>query len=83
MTRPASPLRPGATLGAYELCSLLGKGGMGVVWLARDTRLERDVALKALPEHLAADPERLERFEREARTLAQLDHPQIARIHGV
>jgi len=56
---------------------------MGVVYLARDTRLDRDVAIKALPEHLAQDPDRLARFEREAKTLAQLNHPNVAGIHGV
>ena len=56
---------------------------MGVVYLARDTRLDRDVAIKALPEELASNPARLERFEREAKTLAQLNHPNLAGIHGV
>jgi serine/threonine-protein kinase len=67
-------------------CSIqreLGRGGMGVVFLATDTRLDRDVAIKALPEDLAADPTRLERFEREAKILAQLNHPNFAGIHGV
>jgi eukaryotic-like serine/threonine-protein kinase len=61
----------------------IGRGGMGVVYLARDARLERDVAIKALPEELAQDPVRLERFEREARTMASLNHPNVAGIHGV
>ena len=73
----------GMTLGPYEILSPLGAGGMGVVYLARDTRLDRDVAIKALPEHLAQDPERLARFEREAKTLAQLNHPNVAGIYGV
>jgi hypothetical protein len=61
----------------------VGRGGMGVVYLARDTRLDREVAIKALPEHLATDPARLERFEREAKTLAGLSHPNVAGIYGV
>ncbi|MEO1407009.1 MAG: serine/threonine-protein kinase [Pseudomonadota bacterium] len=73
----------GGQLGPYLIERELGRGGMGVVYLARDTRLERDVAVKALPEQMAADPERLARFEREARSLAQLSHPSIASIYGV
>ena len=61
----------------------LGEGGMGQVWLAHDERLERDVAIKVLPPDFAADPERLERFEREAKTLAALDHPNIVHIYSV
>jgi len=71
------------TIGPYEVARELGRGGMGVVYLARDTRLDRQVAIKALPEHLASDPDRLGRFEREAKTLAQLNHPNVAGIHGV
>ncbi|UCD75728.1 MAG: serine/threonine-protein kinase, partial [Phycisphaerales bacterium] len=67
----------------YIITREIGRGGMGVVYLARDTRLDRDVAIKALPEHLAADSARLARFEREAKTLAQLSHPNIAAIYGV
>jgi serine/threonine-protein kinase len=70
-------------IGPYEIKGELGRGGMGVVYLARDPRLERDVAIKALPELFAQDPSRLERFEREARSLAQLNHPNVAGIHGV
>ena len=70
-------------IGPYEIKGELGRGGMGVVYLARDPRLERDVAIKALPELFAQDPARLERFEREARSLAQLNHPNVAGIHGV
>ena len=70
-------------IGSFEILQELGRGGMGVVYLARDTRLDREVAIKALPEELGADPVRLERFEREARTLAQLTHPNLAGIHGV
>ncbi|NIV26379.1 MAG: protein kinase, partial [Gammaproteobacteria bacterium] len=61
----------------------LGAGGMGEVYRARDTRLEREVAIKVLPEELADDEERLRRFEREAKTLASLNHPNVAGIHGV
>jgi len=70
-------------IGPYSIVRELGRGGMGVVYLARDTRLDRDVAIKALPEHLAQDPDRLARFEREAKTLAQLNHPNVAGIYGV
>ncbi len=76
-------LTPTGRLGPYEIVSLLGKGGMGEVFLARDPRLGRDVAIKALPEAFAHDPERLARFEREARLLASLKHPNIAAIYGV
>ena len=70
-------------VGPYGMLREIGRGGMGVVYLARDERLDRDVAIKALPEELASDPVRLERFEREARTLAQLNHPNVAGIYGV
>ena len=76
-------LAGGVRLGAYEIRSLIGSGGMGDVYLARDTRLKRDVALKVLPEGFAADPERMARFEREACVLASLNHPNIAQIYGV
>jgi len=76
------PLAPGTRLGAYEILSPLGAGGMGEVYRARDTRLNRDVAIKVLPDEVAADRERLARFEREAQVLAQLNHPHIAHIHG-
>ncbi|MHC5005024.1 MAG: protein kinase domain-containing protein, partial [Planctomycetota bacterium] len=72
-----------AQLGPYTIDRELGRGGMGVVYLGHDTRLDRRVAVKVLPEHLAQDPDRLARFEREARTLAQLNHPNVAGIHGV
>src|SRR5262245_47195930 len=75
-------LSPGTKLGVYELLAPLGAGGMGEVWRARDTRLQRDVAIKVLPELLAAEPERLARLTREAQTLASLNHPNIAQIHG-
>jgi serine/threonine-protein kinase len=74
---------PGARLGSYEITGPLGAGGMGEVYRARDTRLNRDVAIKVLPEIFAADPDRLARFEREAQTLAALNHPAIAHIHGL
>ena len=76
-------LAPGTRLGSYEIVAPLGAGGMGEVWRARDTRLGRDVAIKALPEAFARDPERLARFEREAKLLASLSHPNIAGIHGL
>jgi Tol biopolymer transport system component len=74
-------LTPGSRFGSFEVQSLLGAGGMGQVFRARDTRLGREVALKVLPATFAADPERLERFSREARALAALNHPGIAAIH--
>ncbi len=74
---------PGSRLGPYEILSPIGAGGMGEVYRARDTRLGRDVAIKALPEAFARDPERLARFEREAQLLASLNHPNIAAIYGL
>jgi len=71
------------TMGSYELKRLLGRGGMGEVYLARDSRLDRDVALKLLPEGLAEDPVLRERFLREARAVAALNHPNIATIHEI
>ena len=76
-------LVPGARRGPYEITGQIGAGGMGEVYRARDTKLDRDVALKILPAAFARDPERLARFEREAKTLAALNHPYIAHIHGV
>jgi serine/threonine protein kinase len=73
----------GTRIGVYEVTARIGEGGMGEVYRARDTRLSRDVALKVLPEGLATDPDRIARFEREARTLAALNHPHIAQIYGV
>jgi serine/threonine-protein kinase len=75
-------IAPGTRLGIYEVTGAIGAGGMGEVYRARDTKLNRDVALKLLPEAVADDPERRMRFEREARTLAALNHPHIAQIHG-
>jgi eukaryotic-like serine/threonine-protein kinase len=77
------PLTPGTRLGVYEVMSLLGRGGMGEVYRARDSRLNRSVALKTLPEHMAADPERRQRFEREAQSIAALNHPNIVTIYSV
>ena len=76
-------LAPGARLGPYELVSLIGSGGMGEVYKARDTRLDRIVAIKALPASLAADPQFRERFDREARVIASLNHPHICILHDV
>jgi eukaryotic-like serine/threonine-protein kinase len=77
------PLAAGDKLGHYEVLSLLGKGGMGEVYKARDTTLKRDVALKVLPAALLRDPDRMARFQREAEVLASLDHPNIGHIHGI
>jgi eukaryotic-like serine/threonine-protein kinase len=74
---------PGTRIGSFEVLSKLGEGGMGEVFRARDTTLDRDVAIKILPDVFAADPERLARFDREAKTLAALNHPHIAQIYGV
>ena len=76
-------LTPGTKLGPYEIQSPLGAGGMGEVYRATDTKLGRDIALKVLPAEMAKDPERLARFGREAKALAQLDHPNIVTIHSV
>src|SRR5881296_2131599 len=76
------PLESGDRLGPYEIQSPLGAGGMGEVYRARDTTLDRDVALKILPDAFVSDPERLARFEREAKMLAALNHPHIAQIYG-
>ncbi len=73
----------GRTLGHYEITALLGKGGMGEVYRARDTKLKRDVALKVLPGDLSSDPERLRRFQREAETVAGLSHPHIVTLYSV
>ena len=76
-------LVPGTRLGPYEITAKLGEGGMGVVFRATDSQLGREVALKVLPAGLTSDPERLQRFEREAKLLAQLNHPNIAQIYGL
>ncbi len=75
-------MEPGTKLGHYEILAPLGEGGMGQVYRARDTTLDRDVAIKVLPEDFASDPGRLARFEREAKLLASLNHPNIATIFG-
>ena len=77
------PLTPGTTLGPYEIQAPLGAGGMGEVYKARDTHLERTVAIKVLPEHVASDPDLKQRFEREARTVAALNHPHICTLHDI
>src|SRR6188508_2112152 len=76
-------LFPGTRLGPYEILSALGAGGMGEVYRARDTKLDRAVAIKILPEAFSADTERIARFQREAKTLASLNHPNIAHVHGL
>ena len=80
---PRQALAPGGRIEQYEIVAIMGRGGMGEVYRARDTRLPRDVALKVLPDRLARDPERVARFRREARTLASLNHPGIGAIYGV
>ena len=75
-------LSPGQMLAHYEILELIGKGGMGEVYRARDTKLGREVAIKVLPEEFAQDKDRVARFEREARLLASLNHPHIATLHG-
>src|SRR5262245_21045036 len=77
------PLVIGESLGPYQVLALLGSGGMGEVYRARDTWLKRDVAIKVLPDLFANDPERLARFQREAELLASLNHPNIAAVYGL
>src|ERR1017187_7323741 len=77
------PLSTGTKLGTYEVRSAIGAGGMGEVYQAHDTKLGRDVAIKVLPEAFAHDPERLARFQREAKMLAALNHTNIATIYGL
>jgi len=76
-------LSRGSRIGSYDIVELLGSGGMGEVYRARDARLDRDVAIKVLPGSVASDPERLARLQREARTLAALNDPHIAQIYGL
>src|SRR5580700_9963535 len=76
-------LKSGTTLGPYEITGAIGAGGMGEVYQAHDTKLGRDVAIKVLPEAFAHDPDRLSRFQREAKMLAALNHPTIATIYGL
>jgi serine/threonine protein kinase len=77
------PLTPATRLGPYEIIAPLGAGGMGEVYRARDTRLKRDIAIKVLPDDVASSPERLARFEREATTVAGLNHPNIVVLHSI
>ena len=72
----------GQTLGNFEVLAKIGEGGMGEVYRARDTKLDRDVALKVLPREMSGDPERIARFQREARTLATLQHTNVASVYG-
>src|SRR5690349_2855446 len=76
-------LAPGDRLGPYEITAAIGEGGMGQVYKARDTRLDRTVAIKILPARLAIDRQFRERFDREARAISQLDHPHICTLHDV
>ena len=76
-------LEVGSRLGHYDVTALIGEGGMGQVYQATDTKLNRQVALKILPEAFATDPDRLARFQREAQVLASLNHPNIAASHGL
>src|SRR5215471_11332744 len=76
-------LSSGTRLGPYEITVPLGAGGMGEVYRARDTRLERTVAIKILPAHLSSDPGRKQRFEREAKTISSLNHPHICVLHDI
>ena len=76
-------LERGTSFGNYTIEEPIGKGGMGEVYRARDTKLGRDVAVEVLPDELSRDKERKERFEREARLLAQINHPNIATLHGL
>src|SRR5271157_1080309 len=77
------PLATGSKLGPYEIVGLLGAGGMGEVYRAKDTRLGRDVAIKILPTEMSADAARKQRFEREAKTISGLNHPNICVLHDV
>src|SRR5262245_60341652 len=79
----ALALNPGTRLGVYEITAQIGEGGMGQVFRAHDATLNRDVALKVLPDDVASDPHRLARFTREAQTLASLNHAHIAQIYGL
>src|SRR6266446_1041912 len=76
-------MTPSSTIAHYRIATKLGEGGMGEVWRATDTKLNRDVAIKIIPEPYAQDPDRMARFAREAQVLAGLNHPNIAAIYGV
>ncbi len=75
-------MEPGTKIGTFEVTGMLGKGGTGEVYRATDSKLGRDVAIKVLPESFASDPKRLARFEREAKALASLNHPNVATVYG-
>src|ERR1700737_2904617 len=77
------PLAAGTRLGPYEILAPIGAGGMGEVYRARDIKLDREVAIKILPQAFAADADRMARFEREAKVLASLNHPNVAQIYGL
>ena len=77
------PLTIGSKLGSHEITALLGRGGMGEVYRARDTKLKREVAIKILPDEFLSDPDRMARFQREAEALAALNHPNIAAIYDL
>ena len=77
------PLEAGTQLGPYEIVSAIGAGGMGEVYKARDTRLDRTVAIKVLPEHVASDPDLKQRFEREAKAISSLNHPHICTLYDI
>src|SRR5215510_154920 len=81
--RPSMKIAPGSRFDHYEIISSLGAGGMGEVWRARDTRLDRDVAIKLLPAEFAKDADRLRRFEQEARATSTLNHPNILTIYDI
>src|ERR1700752_4246173 len=83
MNPQSMSLQVGQQLGSYEITALIGKGGMGEVYRARDTKLKRDVAIKALPDEFLRDADRVNRFQREAEVLASLNHPNIAAIHSL
>src|SRR5499427_852357 len=76
-------LSPGTRLGPYEIAAAIGAGGMGEVYRGRDTRLDRTVAIKVLPAHFSTDPVRKQRFEREAKTISNLNHPHICVLHDI
>src|SRR5215510_2543534 len=83
LSRTGPQLLPGQSIGAYQILALLGRGGMGIVYRARDERLRRDVAIKVLPTSLAHDADRLRRFEQEAHATSALNHPNILTIHDI
>ena len=80
---PPMQLEPGRSIGSYQITAAIGRGGMGEVFRARDTKLKREVAIKSLPEAFCGDADRLARFQREAEALAALNHPNITAIYGL